>query len=161
MKTILTLLLAFVCLGASAQGVRHLVTETAKVKDKPEPIGNVLGEINKGDTVNVLGFFEGYWILNYKSKQAYVSELFFPATPDIVAAKDDWDKRHHVVKVEKPTFIKLGITTDDMVRLAGRPTDINSTYTKDYIHQQWVYQKEGEKTKYYYFENGKLTAIQD
>jgi len=51
----------------------------------------------------------------------------------------------------------LGMTTE-MCRLSwGEPIEVNRTTVKGLVHEQWVY----SWSNYLYFDNGKLTAIQD
>ena len=54
-------------------------------------------------------------------------------------------------------FVKIGWTEDMCVYSWGKPSDINRTITKYGINEQWVY----DDNRYLYFENGKLTSIQD
>ena len=53
----------------------------------------------------------------------------------------------------------IGMNTEQAELSLGFPDDVNTTKTKNNYSEQWVYN--GYKTKYYYFENGKLTTIQD
>lgn len=43
----------------------------------------------------------------------------------------------------------------------GEPTTKNRTTTGAGVHEQWVYRKDGAKTRYLYFENGLLVGVQD
>lgn len=53
--------------------------------------------------------------------------------------------------------VRLGWTKEMCIEAWGRPKDINRTTGSYGVHEQWVY-----GLKYYlYFENGKLTGIQD
>jgi hypothetical protein len=52
--------------------------------------------------------------------------------------------------------VKIGMT-DEQVRMSwGRPERINETFTRSGTHEQWIY----GSNQYLYFENGKLTTIQ-
>lgn len=53
--------------------------------------------------------------------------------------------------------IWIGMTRDMILEMKGYPKDINRTTTNSNVHEQWVY----DKGRYYYFDNGKLTAWQD
>lgn len=58
--------------------------------------------------------------------------------------------------------VNIGMTKEMCIEALGHPSDINRTTTAYGTHEQWVYEsKYGYKTKYVYFENGKITAIQD
>ena len=50
----------------------------------------------------------------------------------------------------------VGMTKEQCIAALGRPTKINRTTTATMVHEQWVY-----SSKYLYFENDQLVAIQD
>lgn len=54
----------------------------------------------------------------------------------------------------------LGMTQVMVYACIGRPSEKNTTKTVGKTSEQWVY-KGYSKNSYYYFTNGKLTAIQD
>jgi hypothetical protein len=55
--------------------------------------------------------------------------------------------------------VTIGIGQFDAVCAWGRPLDVNRTITAGNAREQWVY---GEsRRKYLYFENGRLTTLQD
>jgi len=58
--------------------------------------------------------------------------------------------------------IEIGMTKEMCRDALGEPTQINRTRTVNATHEQWVYESKYDyKTMYVYFENGKITAIQD
>lgn len=59
--------------------------------------------------------------------------------------------------------IQIGVTSMLVEKSIGRPSKINRTRVSGIVHEQWVYYPKSGKgeTKYYYFENGILTGIQD
>lgn len=57
--------------------------------------------------------------------------------------------------------IRMGMTKQMVKEVLGEPTDINRTVSTYSTHEQWVYEKDGAKTEYYYFDDGRLTGWQD
>lgn len=58
--------------------------------------------------------------------------------------------------------IDIGMTKEMCREAMGKPTTINTTRTAYGTQEQWVYESKYDyKTTYIYFENGKITAIQD
>ena len=55
--------------------------------------------------------------------------------------------------------IWFGMTPKQLKAVRGKPKTINTTQTKNFIHQQWVYSVLDHE--YYYFENGKLVTVQN
>lgn len=55
--------------------------------------------------------------------------------------------------------IWFGMTPEQLKAVKGKPKSINTTQTKNFIHQQWVYSVLGHE--YYYFENGELVTVQN
>ncbi|MEN8424045.1 hypothetical protein ABFO63_10370 [Acinetobacter junii] len=57
---------------------------------------------------------------------------------------------------------KIGMTTNQARDSKwGDPDKINKTTTAKGMNEQWVYRRSHQGSKYLYFENGILTAIQD
>ena len=56
--------------------------------------------------------------------------------------------------------LKTGMTTHMVFYAWGKPDAINETATSDGVTEQWVYKQSDSKTRYLYFKNGLLTAIQ-
>jgi hypothetical protein len=63
------------------------------------------------------------------------------------------------LRVSKLPGVRIGMSAKTVVEKTnwGKPQEINTTTTKNGTHEQWVY---GYRS-YLYFENGKLTAIQN
>jgi len=57
--------------------------------------------------------------------------------------------------------IAIGMTENMVIKSLGYPEKINKTETATVIHEQWIYKLASESPLYYYFNNGKVTAIQD
>jgi hypothetical protein len=60
-------------------------------------------------------------------------------------------------------MVRRGFTQKMVILAKGYPIDINRTSGAWGVHEQWVYAGaiDRDKREYYYFENGKLMAIQD
>lgn len=72
-------------------------------------------------------------------------EKAFPRIP-----KSDWN----LIRLGR---IRIGMSKDACKLSWGEPDDINTSRGSWGVHEQWVY----PKNRYVYFENGKLSAIQD
>ena len=57
--------------------------------------------------------------------------------------------------------IKTGMTTHMVFYAWGRPDEVNETTGTDGPREQWVYRKSGSMTRYLYFKDGVLTAIEE
>ena len=55
---------------------------------------------------------------------------------------------------------KIGMTKNQLILAIGKPTSINNTTTEVTRSEQWVYER-SSFYGYVYFENGRLSAIQD
>ncbi|MDB5125176.1 MAG: hypothetical protein JWP94_3305 [Mucilaginibacter sp.] len=160
MKTgTLLFLLIISCLTCFSQ-IKHIATEPAKIRNKPEPIGDVVGYINKGDTVLVATYKAGYWNVKCGKVSGFVSEAYFPVTSDIESIRNS--DPNTIPTYQWPLTVRLGITKAELVHIIGVWSSKNTTtYGDNQIDEQLIYNVEGEKTKYYYFTNDKLTSIQD
>lgn len=54
--------------------------------------------------------------------------------------------------------IYIGMSAKTVELIKGKPDDINRTTNAYGVREQWVYRSQGE---YYYFDNGKLTSVQN
>ena len=72
-------------------------------------------------------------------------EKAFPRIP-----KSDWN-------LIRQGRIRIGMSKDACRLSWGEPDDINTSRGRWGVHEQWVY----SRNRYVYFENGKLSAIQD
>lgn len=72
-------------------------------------------------------------------------EKAFPKIP-----KSDWNLIRH-------GRIRIGMSKDACTLSWGEPDDINTSRGSWGVHEQWVY----PRNKYVYFDNGKLSAIQE
>jgi hypothetical protein len=142
------------------------------LRDKPNHSDDQYVKIPSGDTVLIFNWYEKpFFKASYKGKIGYISYASLNVNPKIesIIKKD--------VGEENPTLNRLtkaygaysarriingdywiGMTTSMAKESMGNPDKINKTTGQWGIHEQWIYEK---KDIYLYFENGKLTTIQD
>ncbi len=60
-------------------------------------------------------------------------------------------------KLIMESVVQIGWSKQMCIESWGEPSDINKTITSNTVHEQWVY----GNNQYLYFEDGKLTAIQN
>lgn len=93
----------------------------------------------------------------------------FSSHIDIISGKISYIDKHFIIgnpykkypsvknwQLVKKGKVRLGMSKQEATLSWGKPKDINRTQTYNGTHEQWVYDD-----GYLYFENGKLTAIQD
>jgi len=72
---------------------------------------------------------------------------------------NNWGK--DIVKCIKEKKVKIGMTKYQVMVSWGKPDDINRSVGSWGTHEQWIYKRGNFKSQYLYFENGKLTSLQD
>jgi len=135
----------------------------AKIKNKPDVFGDIIGYVPEDETIKVFDYYSGYWLVEKDSLKGYTSEIYITNNQQMNSLKKNHDKNEIIKKygenIANKIFnhsIWIGMTPD-MARLSiGSPLDINRTIGSWGVHEQWVY-----KSRYLYFENGKLTSWQD
>lgn len=70
-----------------------------------------------------------------------------------------WTKQ--AIDAIKAQKVFIGMGKDQVILSWGQPDDVNKTITGKNTYEQWVYNKGNYKYSYLYFENGKLTTIQN
>ena len=60
-------------------------------------------------------------------------------------------------KLIMQSIVQIGWSKQMCIESWGEPSDINKTITSGSVHEQWVY----GNNQYLYFDDGKLTAIQN
>jgi len=96
---------------------------------------------------------------NYKGKYAEdieIAKAQIKRKSDEIT--DEWADQEKKEMVQN-TVPQIGMTEEEVINDTrwGKPDDINRTTTKYGVEEQWVYNTYG----YVYFEDGKVTAIQD
>ena len=148
------------------QNVSYTETITrseAKIKNKPDLFGDIIGYIPKGQLIKVYDYFDTYWLIEKDSIKGYTSEIYLVNNQKMNKIKKNHDKdeikKKYGESVANKIFnhrIWIGMTAA-MARLSiGSPMEINRTTGSWGVNEQWVY-----KNRYLYFENGKLTSWQD
>lgn len=135
----------------------------AKVKNKPEIFGDVIGFIPKGTEIKVFDYFDTYWLIEKDSIKGYTSEMYLKNNLEMNKIKEKHDKNEILEKYGESIANKIfnhriwiGMTKDMAKLSIGTPIDINRSTGSWGISEQWIY-----KNKYLYFENGELTSWQD
>ena len=138
----------------------------AKIKNKPDALGVVLGFVGEGQTVKLYEYFgNGYWSVTCDSISGYTNDMYINKNKDMRIVIEDYIYEKHIKKygvgiAYKIRFHLLEIgMIPEIVRLSiGRPDDINKSTGSYGVHEQWVYE---DKDMYLYFENGTLTSWQE
>ena len=142
------------------------------LRDKPTILGDEIIKIAPNDTVLVFNWYEKpYFKASYKEKVGYVSysSLNNNAKIESIINKDLAEKNPKLARLTKEygannaeRIIKgeywIGMTAEIAKESLGNPDDINRSTGSWGVHEQWIYSK---KDLYLYFENSKLTSIQD
>ena len=68
-------------------------------------------------------------------------------------------KKIRLAELAKKPDVKIGMSKSQVINQSnwGEPKYVNRTVTKHGTHEQWVY----SEYRYLYFDNGRLTVIQD
>lgn len=142
------------------------------LRDMPSIAGNDIAKIPAGETVLIFNWYEKpYFKAAYQEKVGFISYSSLNDNEKVKAIinKNLANENPRLARLTKKygsynaqRIIKgeywIGMT-DEMARESvGNPDDINKSTGSWGIHEQWVYSK---KDLYLYFENGKLTSIQD
>ena len=158
MKIIFTLVAALATFTTYAQTIKYVAKESFKIKAKTEPISDVVSEIKKGDTLNIIGYEKTYWIVNFKDKTGYVSELWINENPDLAKIKKAYADANPGFIRKKNTQLKIGNSKLDLMDIFGLPTETNVSKYAWGTHEQWVYRFQSGSVRYFYFEDNKLTS---
>lgn len=166
--------LTVICLGFLPFIVKSqtifVLTDKVPIRLTAEPVGKVRGYLNVGDTVGVWQFKDGYYLVAQTKAGktlpgGFISDLYVPKTDEFVKLRKSYYDLHHLkdpaAPRQKATAIKLGMSTLDLVDVLGSPTKVNTTTGVYGTHEQWIYRYDYGKTRYFYFDNDRLTTIQD
>ena len=74
-------------------------------------------------------------------------------------AEFEKQEKIRLAELAKKPNVKIGMSKSQVINQSnwGEPKYINRTITKHRTHEQWVY----SEYRYLYFDNGRLTVIQD
>jgi len=135
----------------------------AKIKDKPDIFGNIIGVIPAKESIKVFTYNNGYWLIEKDSLKGYTSEIYLEENQTMHDIKSKNDKDNIIKKYGKDISNKIfehqiwiGMSSEMTILSIGYPESINKTTGSWGVHEQWVY-----KNKYLYFENGVLTSWQE
>lgn len=150
MKTILILLL--ISSIANAQ-THYKLPRNAVMRDGNKPSSKVVSKLHAGDVINLVKYdpLYGYIQVEANGRVGYINEVYFVPDDRYIQAF-----KQTAIKPDKP--LRIGMTKAEVIDAIGNPDDVNRDIYKDYIKEQWIYDK---KSKYLYFEDNTLTAIQE
>ena len=98
---------------------------------------------------------DGYEFMVAGAAISILTGLIYSAVDGVITAIR-LEKEYFALHPEKaPVPIRMGMTSDQLRNTLGQPKQINTTVVGGLVHEQWVY-----GNKYFYFENGILTAVQ-
>lgn len=64
------------------------ITSTAKMKNKPSVLGDIITNISEGEIIYVVGFEDGFWKIFYNGKEGYLFDgMYFDVTYDMMRFK--------------------------------------------------------------------------
>jgi len=64
------------------------ITSTAKMKNKPSVLGNIITNITEGEIIYVVGFDDGFWKIFYNGREGYLFDgMYFDVTYDMMRFK--------------------------------------------------------------------------
>lgn len=141
-------------------------------------VNTEIGLIPAGDTIELIGYDGGVWIVKHQGRTGSILPAFIDETRPHIAAlqkellakatKDAEIKRSKKVTVLAKRFGKtaaegildgriwIGMTEEMALESIGKPQRVNRTTNKYGVSEQWVY-----RSQYLYFMNGKLETYQD
>lgn len=152
--------------------------------------GQIIKSVPKRKSVIVLEFGgNSYWKVSYNDQIGFLNEVTLTETHEMKIAKQSFISRETELKqkeqeqaeLRKQEFqsiqdqrirdkygdfagailqgqVQLGMDKEMVIETIGQPDDKNITKGSWGQHEQWVYSK---KNTFIYFENGKVTSIQE
>ena len=180
MKYLIIIAILFSSLALSAQQLKVTTSDGTFFTTDTLKSGDL---IPKGATL-IIGKYHinGYFDAEYDGQYGYIRPVSILQTPEVEAYFNTYIPKPKTIKYisdaqQKRNLIKLygvrygtdifngtirmGMTKKMVKEVLGEPSDINRTVTTHSTSEQWVYDKEGSKTEYYYFDNGRLSSWQD
>jgi hypothetical protein len=73
------------------ENLKPIVVKTkseAKIKDKPDALGNIIGYIPANTSIEIIGKENSYWKIFYKGKLGYSHEMYFEETYETFVIKE-------------------------------------------------------------------------
>jgi hypothetical protein len=142
------------------------------LRDQPNINGNILEKIPTDEVILVFNWYvKPYFKASYKEKVGYISysSLAGNETLKKIVNKEIENENPRLAQLAKKygTYNAerilngqywIGMTPQMVRESIGKPDDVNKSTGAWGINEQWIYWK---KELYLYFENGKLTTIQE
>jgi hypothetical protein len=135
----------------------------AKIKDKPDVFGNIIGLLPPQTEIKIYSFHNGYWFLEADSLKGYANEVFLVENQFMIKAKNNSQKSMIATRFGKEIAYKiskgeiwLGMSNEMAILSIGIPLKVNKDVYSWGTHEQWIYNR-----RYLYFENNILKSWQD
>jgi Bacterial SH3 domain. len=108
---------------------------------------------NNKEGAKLLAIHNKWWYrVQFKGKTGYVSSTY-TILCDTTQAPTPIEQKPKKKNSSSPSGLKVGMTTDECLRLLGEPDEKSESVYYDHINEHWYY-----KNKYYLiFRNGVLT----
>lgn len=174
--------ISILCLTSVCNAAYFVFHKAGNIRSGPSTKYRVIGQVSNETIVQIPDTFDDYdatWIpidakIEYDEK-AKTEEVFYTKwvhkTLGVVVKGEiqDVEKYLAIKSFEWPNEIqelilkgelKTGMTTHMVFYAWGRPDAINESASPDGVREQWLYKQPRSKTRYLYFQNGLLTAIQ-
>lgn len=155
-KTLFIIAFALSAMIVKSQNIQYILPESELAYKTANPYAPIYKRLNKGDTVLIYGYNNGYWTMDFKGSTIYVFEPKWSLTQPLSVFKSKVSQERI-----KPTSMTIGMFASDVSELFGNPTKKNTSTGEWGIHEQWVYDNPYVKVKYVYIENGKVTSWQE
>jgi len=132
------------------------------LRARPTTKAPVVAKLEINDELTPIAI-EGNWVkVKYGNKEGWVLLKYVSAeaVPAARARRLKFVSTHRLSQKHRELILKgsicIGMTKDEVKASWGEPDDINRTITRWGVEEQWIY-----GNTYLYFENNKLTTIQE
>jgi hypothetical protein len=107
----------------NSKPIKTITNFDAKIKNKPDVLGDIIGFIHKGDSLTVIKYFEnGYWLVKRDSITGYTSEMYLVETASVKKIKSESGLVKEISSDE---------TIDGAIRLYGNEDERSQFKTTD------------------------------
>lgn len=129
----------------------------AKIKDKPNVLGNIIGYIPKSTVIEIVGKEDFYWKVFYKGKLGYSHEMYFEETYETFIIKEA--EKYSKMPPEYQSNNEIATITKQ-AKMRGKPSPLDNVI--GYISKGEVIYVVGFEENYWkIFYDGKLGYLMD
>lgn len=153
------------------------LTQRGNIKKKPESESSILVFVEKGDSVKITDYNNGFWLVEKDSIIGYMFDMYFTENEYLINLKKKFEEKNQRKIKEKELARKkriiskygnengkkildvkiwIGMTEEMLYESWGKPSEVNRTVTKYGEYKQCIYY-----STYVYIENGVVTSWQD